>query len=91
MTEVPNQKILDRYKELLANRTHDVIVRDAALEMLESELKSQRDSNQTLAEENETLKRKINNQDERIIELLDKMNEATPSVIQGEVVERDED
>jgi hypothetical protein len=39
MAEVSNQRIIERYKDLLANRTHDVIIRDAAVEVLEAEVK----------------------------------------------------
>lgn len=51
MAEISNQRVVERYKELLANRTHDVIVRDAAIEVLEAEHKKLQADIRALQEE----------------------------------------
>lgn len=60
VAEVANQRLLERYKDLLANRTHDVIVRDVAIEMLEAEVARLTEENKNLDERIESLKTDLN-------------------------------
>lgn len=84
MAEVPNAKIIERYKDLLANRTHDVILRDEALNMLETELAREREAHSKVKEENESLTRALGRANDLIKDLRGQ-NKTSP-VIQGEVV-----
>ncbi|MCA1841147.1 MAG: hypothetical protein LC723_12620 [Actinobacteria bacterium] len=93
MAEVSNQKVIERYKDLLANRTHDVIIRDAALDVVEAELRTLKDENQKLSEENETFKRDLGRANEYIRRLQGMIPNAAserPPVIPGEVVKPEE-
>lgn len=84
--EVPNQTIIARYKELLANRSHDVIVMNLAIDLLEEEVKQLTEDRQKISEENETLKRSLGRANEMIKSLQDK--DVPPiEVIPGEIVE----
>lgn len=91
--EIPNQKVIDRYKELLASRTHDVIVRDAAIELLEENLRSETDAKAQILGDYESTKSALDRANETIRLLQDKIRNEVDhppkerSVIKGEVVE----
>lgn len=84
MAEVPNQAIIDRYKELLANRTHDTIVRDLALDVVESEYRNLKEKYDRLSEEHETMKRALARANESLAKERGKPSKTIP----GEIVEK---
>lgn len=55
MAEVPNQKVIERYKELLSQRTHDVIVMNLAIEILEARVTELVNEKTRLEHENQRL------------------------------------
>lgn len=74
MAEVPNNKILEKYRELLTARTHDVIVMQLAIEMLETNVANLVNEKGALQRENQRLQHLV--------------EEGPPdNVIQGEVVD----
>ena len=91
MPEVPNTKVIDRYKELLAIRTHDVIIRDAAIEILEAELALETERKEKFEKDHEAVKTALARANETIRLLQEKINETSREIIEGEVLDRKED
>lgn len=89
MAEVPNARVIDRYRELLAQRTHDVIVRDEAIKILEEEVVLERERKEKYRTDHEQVTNALNRANETIRLLQDKINETENPVIQGEVVKKD--
>lgn len=52
MAEVPNQRVIDKYREHLSVRTHDAIVMQLAIEMLEVKVAELTEENRRLKEGN---------------------------------------
>jgi hypothetical protein len=87
VAEVSNQRIIERYKDLLANRTHDVIIRDAAVEVLEAEVKRLTDEVESLRSDAATFQDHFNRARDTIARLENGgEHEESPRVIPGTVL-----
>lgn len=84
MAEVSNQKIIDRYRDLLANRSHDVIVMNLAIDQLEAEIEKLRTEKETLIEEKQSLERALGRANELVKQQQQQVNPV--QVIPGEIV-----
>lgn len=75
MAEVPNQKVIEKYRDLLTTRTHDVIVMQLAIEMLEQKVAELVNQKNAVDQENTRLQQIVEQAEEN-------------KIVPGEVLER---